>query len=83
MVLPEPLLSTFYELPDGVLVLSIIENSGAEKAGLQANDIITSINDIPIFSPIDFPSLNPGETASVTVMRDGQLLDFGDSLGGF
>ena len=77
MVLPEPLLSTFYDLPEGVLVLSIIENSGAEKAGLLANDIITSINDIRIFSPADFPNLNPGETASVTVLRDGQTLNFG------
>ena len=77
MVLPEPLLSTFYDLPEGVLVLSIIENSGAEKAGLLANDIITSINDIRIFSPADFPNLNPGETASVTVLRDGQILNFG------
>ena len=77
MVLPEPLLSTFYDLPEGVLVLSIIENSGAEKAGLLANDIITSINDIRIFSPADFPNLSPGETASVTVLRDGQMLNFG------
>ena len=76
MVLPEPLLSTFYELPEGVLILSIIENSGAEQAGLLANDIITSINDKPILSPVDFPSLNPGDTASVSVLRDGQPLDF-------
>ena len=77
MVVPEPLLSIFYELPEGVLILSIIENSGAEQAGLLANDIITSINDIPIFSPADFPSLNPGETVSVSILRDGQPLDFG------
>jgi len=32
MVLPEPFLSIFYELPEGVLILSIIENSGAEQA---------------------------------------------------
>ncbi|RMW37794.1 MAG: PDZ domain-containing protein [Nitrosopumilus sp.] len=76
MVLPEPLLSSFYELPEGVLILSIIENSGAEQAGLLANDIITSINDKPILSPVDFPSLNPGDTASVSVLRDGQPLDF-------
>ena len=76
MVLPEPLLSTFYDLPEGVLVLSIIENSGAEKAGMLANDIITSINGIPILSPVDFPSLNPGETASVDVIRDSQELEF-------
>ncbi|MHA7733096.1 site-2 protease family protein [Nitrosopumilus sp. S6] len=76
MVLPEPLLSTFYELPQGVLILSIIENSGAEQAGLLANDIITSINDKPILSPVDFPSLNPGDMASVSVLRDGQPLEF-------
>ena len=77
MVVPEPLLSIFYELPEGVLILSIIENSGAEKAGLLANDIITSINGIPILSPADFPSLSPGDTASVSVLRDGQPLEFG------
>ena len=76
MVLPEPLLSTFYDLPEGVLVLSIIENSGAEKAGLMANDIITSIDDIRIFSAADFPSLSPGEIANVSVLRDGQPLNF-------
>ncbi|MBA4458168.1 MAG: site-2 protease family protein [Nitrosopumilaceae archaeon] len=76
MVLPEPLLSAFYELPEGVLILSIIENSGAEQAGLLANDIITSINDKPILSPVDFPSLNPGDMASVSVLRDGQPLEF-------
>ena len=76
MVLPEPLLSTFYELPEGVLILSIIENSGAEQAGLLANDIITSINDKPIFSPADFPSLNPGDIASVSLLREGQPLEF-------
>ncbi len=73
----EVILNTFYELSQGVLILSIIENSGAEKAGLFANDIITSINGIPIHGPIDFPSLNPGETASVTVLRDSQTLEFG------
>ncbi len=76
LILPEPILSTFYELPDGVLVLSIIENSGAEKAGMQANDIITGINEIPIRSLVDFPSLSPGETASVTVLRDTQTIEF-------
>ncbi|TAK26268.1 MAG: RIP metalloprotease [Nitrosarchaeum sp.] len=78
MVVPEPLLSTFYDLPDGVLVLSIIENSGAEKAGLLANDIITSINGIQILSPLDFQKteLIPGEIAKVSILRDGQTLQF-------
>ena len=77
MVLPEPLLGIFFEEPEGVLILSIIENSGAEKAGLLANDIITSINGIPIHSPVDFPILNPGETASVSILRDSHALEYG------
>ncbi|HXW02851.1 MAG TPA: site-2 protease family protein [Nitrosarchaeum sp.] len=78
MVLPEPLLSTFYDLPDGVLILSIIENSGAEKAGLLANDVITSINGIQILSPLDFQKteLIPGEIVNVSVLRNGQILQF-------
>ncbi len=71
------ILNTFYELSQGVLILSIIENSGAEQAGLLANDVITTINDVPIHGPADFPVLNPGEMASVSVIRDGQALEFG------
>ncbi len=73
----EVILNTFYEVSQGVLILSIIENSGAEQAGLLANDVITTINDIPIHGPADFPILNPGETASVSILRDGQALEFG------
>jgi len=73
----EVILNTFYEVSQGVLILSIIENSGAEQAGLLANDVITTINDISIHGPADFPILNPGEIASVSVLRDGQALEFG------
>ncbi len=73
----EVILNTFYELSQGVLILSIMENLGAEQAGLLTNDVIISINDIPIRGPVDFPILNPGETASVTVLRDNQTLEFG------
>ncbi len=66
----------FYKSTDGVLIVSIMENYGAEKAGLLKNDIITSINDIQIRIPSDFPSLSPGKTASVTILRDGQTLQF-------
>jgi membrane-associated protease RseP (regulator of RpoE activity) len=78
MIVPEPLLSTFYDLPDGVLILSVMENSGAKKAGLLANDVITSINGIPILSPIDFQKakLIPGQIANVSILREGQALHF-------
>jgi membrane-associated protease RseP (regulator of RpoE activity) len=73
----DAMLNTFYELSQGVLIISIMENSGAEQAGLLANDVITTINDVAIRGPADFPALNPGETASVSILRDGQALEFG------
>jgi len=75
MVVPEPILGWFYEAPDGVLIISIIGDSGAEKAGLQKDDLITGINGVVIITPFDFQKvdLKPGDTATVTIQRDGQL----------
>ena len=74
IIMPEPFLGWFYESPEGVLVLSVIEGGGAEKAGIQTNDIITKINDVGIVSPMDFQKveLSPGDTVNVTILRDGQ-----------
>jgi len=76
IVLPEPFLSLFYEAPEGVLVLSIIEGSGAESAGMMAGDIITDIDGAPITTPLDFPLLEPGQISDVDVIRDGQNISF-------
>ena len=76
LVLPEPLVEWFYDAPDGVLVISIIPDGGAEKAGLQSGDLITAINGVVIITPLDFQKidLKPGETVTVTVQRNGQQL---------
>ena len=78
IILPEPVLGWFYESPEGVLVLSVIEGGGAEQAGIKENDIISKINDVRIVSPIDFQKINliPGEVVNVTVLRDGQEIVF-------
>ena len=78
MILPEPFLGLFYESPEGVLVLSVIEGGGAEQAGIKENDIISKVNDIRIVTPIDFQKTNliPGEVVNVTVLRDGQEIVF-------
>ena len=78
IILPEPFLGWFYESPEGVLVLSVIEGGGAEQAGIKENDIISKINDVRIVSPIDFQKVNliPGEVVNVTVLRDGQEIIF-------
>ena len=78
LVLPEPILSAFYTAPDGVLILSLIEGSGAEKAGLLPNDIINGINGIPVITPLDFQKidLTPGEIVNVSILRGDQVLEF-------
>ena len=78
IVVPEPILGWMYEEPDGVLVLSIIEGSGAEKAGLKPNDIIFAINGIDVRTPLDFQKaeVKPGQIVNVSVLRNGQELEF-------
>ena len=77
IILPEPMLSTFYEAPDGVLILSLIEDSGAEKAGLLPNDIINGINGVSVVTPLDFQKvkLTPGEIVNVSILRGEQILE--------
>ena len=74
--MPDPIRSTFYHEPLGVPIVSVTEGSGASKAGLLKDDIITSINGVPIVNPQDFQKVNlkPGETASVSILREGQAL---------
>ena len=83
LVVPEPLLSVFYDQPeeppyDGVLVLSVMEGYGAEAAGILANDIITSVNGIDVDHTTGFGELGlvPGDVASVQVLRDDQSMQF-------
>ena len=78
IIVPEPILGWMYEEPDGVLILSIMEGSGAEKAGLLPNDIITAVNEIDVKTALDFQKANivPGDTVNVSILRSGEQLEF-------
>ncbi len=78
IIVPDPIRGAFYEIPQGVTVISVMSDSGAEKAGLQSNDIITRINDIPIVTAFDFTKvkLKPGEIVAIMLLRDGQQLQY-------
>ena len=78
IIVPEPILGWMYEEPDGVLILSIIEGSGAERAGLLPNDIITAVNEIDVKTALDFQKANivPGDTVNVSILRSGEQLEF-------
>ena len=76
LIMPDGIRNVLYSEPLGVPIISVEPGSGAEKAGLQKNDIITEINGIHINLPQDFAKvqLKPGDTATVTVTRSGQTL---------
>jgi len=76
LIMPDGIRNVLYSEPLGVPIISVEPGSGAEKAGLQKDDIITEINGIHIALPQDFAKvqLKPGDTATVTLTRSGQTL---------
>ena len=69
-------------LPDtrGALVFKVLDGSPAEKAGLQASDVIRTFNGTPINDSSDLPPLvgamTPGSHAKLTVLREGKSREF-------
>ncbi|MBF4694825.1 S1C family serine protease [Fusibacter ferrireducens] len=68
--------SKLYEIPIGVLVRYIYEDSPALKAGLKEKDVIIGIDDHKVFTMDDLTSTlkeyNPGDTVTIKVIRDGK-----------
>lgn len=64
------------EISQGFLIGDVSKNSGAEKAGLQKDDIITKIDNIRIRRFSDMAgylnSRNPGDQVNVTYLRNGK-----------
>jgi len=69
-----------YGLPVGAYVVSVEEGYCAQKAGLQAKDIIIAVGDLEVKNLTDLTramrSYEPGQTALVKVYRAGQVLTF-------
>ena len=66
------------ELPKGVLINSVLQNSPAAKAGLQPGDLVMQVaghevSDVPeMLSRV--AALVPGEAATVSILRNGKSL---------
>lgn len=60
----------------GATIAQVVPNSGAEKAGLKAGDVVTKVDSVPIESAdalvATIRSSEPGGTISLTYVRDGQ-----------
>lgn len=68
-----------YGLPQGAAVRSVTEGGPAEKAGLQAGDIITNVNGSDITCGDDLVKLvsavEVGDELAVTIYRQGETLE--------
>lgn len=61
---------------NGMYVISVQDNSGAESAGLRKGDIITKIDNVPVSSFSDLSVLvgsrRPGDKVNVSYLRNGR-----------
>lgn len=69
-----------YELPEGLYISEVVENSDAARQGMQAGDIITHVNFQPAESADQVNqiknTLEVGDIMIFTVWRDGEELEF-------
>jgi serine protease DegQ len=60
---------------EGIIVLSVVEGSGAESAGVKAGDVITQVDGEPIRQVEDLLSAlrerSPGDTVTLAILRGG------------
>ena len=71
--------------PQGALVASVEKGSPADKAGLEAGDVILRFNDKPVAQSSDLPRMvgntKPGTKASLHVWRSGAGKDLAVTVG--
>jgi serine protease Do len=66
-------LAQFFGVKEGVLVRSVVANSAAEKGGIKAGDVITSVDNAAVRTPAELTTHirgARGKTVPVVVMRD-------------
>lgn len=72
--------SEFYDIPIGVLIVNITPDSGAEKAGMQVEDIIFEFNGVKIFNFQDLSQeiskYKAGDEVKVKVARMNRKGEF-------
>ncbi|HVZ06859.1 trypsin-like peptidase domain-containing protein [Rhodopila sp.] len=69
----------------GALLAGVSADSPAAKAGLQPGDVIQSVNGVKIANPrelaVNVASVQPGQDANLTILRDGQTKDISVKVG--
>ncbi len=72
------------ERPTGALVVDVVKGGPADKAGIRAGDVVLGVNGVETTSPDGFgyriATLGIGETATVTLLRQGKPVDIAVTL---
>ena len=74
-----------FAVSEGAYVTAVESGSGADEAGIEAGDIITAVDGEEITGASDLQlairSHDPGDVVTVTVNRNGEVIDFEVTLG--
>ena len=66
--------------PEGVYIVEVMKGSAADKAGIKAGDVLVAVGSVTVKSMAEVQaqvaSYRPGDKAKVTVIRDGQTLNY-------
>jgi serine protease Do len=73
------------ETTEGVIIMNVVKDSAAEKAGIRKYDILVEFNSEPIESAsrliIRVATLKPGTQAELVILREGQRQNLTVTLG--
>ena len=68
-----------YKLPEGLYVVSVVENSDAAKQGVKAGDILTAVNGQAVTETqqvLDIKeNMKVGDKLTLTIWREGETFD--------
>ena len=72
-------IAEYYDIPSGLYISKVDKGSGAEKAGIQAGDILTAVNGKPVSYVEEVNAikdgLSVGDTMTMTIFRNGETFD--------
>lgn len=72
--------SVAQKIPAGVMISSVSENSAAQKAGVEAGDVIIALNGAEVLNPKEFSrriaETKAGESVKLDIWRNAEVISF-------